>query len=65
MATREGTGIVRHHFRTREAGDLPVGKCGQCGSETYQVPAGAWLHWATLGAGCPLAVSESQEGRVS
>lgn len=62
-ATRVGDGIVRHHFRTRENGDLPIGTCGDCGRETYQVPAGVWLHWSTLTGSCPvIAVSEGREG---
>lgn len=52
METRIGDGIVRHHFRTRETG-LPVGTCGTCGQETYQVPVGDWLHWSTLTDSCP------------
>lgn len=57
--------MVRHGFRTREGGDLPVDTCGECKGETYQVPAGTWLHWATLGEGCPIAASEGQESALA
>ena len=52
---RTGNGVVRHCFRTRDGvGEhkLPVGQCGTCGGETYQVLVGAWLHWATLTGEC-------------
>lgn len=73
MDTREGKGIARHGFRTREEGDLPTGSCDVCEGMTYQVPAGTWLHWSTLTTECqavPAAValerpSDGQEGAIS
>lgn len=56
--------MVRHGFRTREGGDLPVGVCGKCKGETYQVPAGTWLHWGSLGEACVSGLSDGQERAI-
>lgn len=61
---RDDLARPRGGFRTREDGTLPMGECGQCKGETYQVPAGDWLHWATLGVDCPKDGSTGQEGAI-
>lgn len=52
MTERLGTGIIRHGFRTREDGTLPIRDCPACGQKTYTVPAGGWRHWGTLAEAC-------------
>lgn len=55
---RTGDGMVRSHFQTRKGGDLPVGRCGECGQDTYQVPNGEWQHWFTLTSDCAVSTAD-------
>lgn len=50
---------VRDRFRTREEWTLETKPCALCSGLLYVVPEGMWLHWSTLGEGCPRSASET------